>query len=739
MAKIAQYHIIKQLGSGHFGTVYLGFGVTPAKGSIPEKKRIVAIKQLKDGASRRSISQLKREFSLLDQVKHRCLPSVYEFIESKNSIVMEFFHGVTLRDVLDDLHEKNQQVFSEAATEIACEIADALYQVYTTPGDNGEPLELVHRDLKPANIILTSSGEIKILDFGLARVNNTEFTTETSTHVKGTPIYMAPEQALGQGEEHRTDLYTLGLMLYELLMGKPAYRIPENSADPIKEIFRDISAGTFDFSFSELQQNLPILGKTLTKMLQKRKQDRHNNGQELLIELRRILNKSQGTYISEFAEYYFNHIHSLPPAPNFDELSQKFSSSAFPKKMSQPNTPNKQTRTEPQKQNQSPTSSSKTSSVRNQISNTLGNRNRPIRTTIANTSQTVLQNNTKQPNKNFQQQTSSLVTTEEKMAKSKRPPRPQSNVFQSSSGIKSPNDPGMLSTVPLCDEESDDSATQFFARPAPKAATPIPPPSRPPSGNFNQNAFQQSSSFPSPHLTPNAPKPNVNPARQMGGIGNGGIGNGGIGNGGIGNGGIGNGGIGGNQMSSPVAVASTSHSSAEPMEGSGRTGSQRVWILLLCAFLTFVLCCIIIVYVFFFSKEEEVAQITQVQEARVERKNIAPVYEEEEEEIIEIVEEKTQPVKRKKAPKTTPKPKVKVAGANLNVTVNGASVTQLELKCPSKRYRAKVNGKMGNFTDLPGESCELFFKPTPAKYGPFVPSGNISCNITGGGAAVNCK
>ena len=96
MAKIAQYHIIKQLGSGHFGTVYLGFGVTPAKGSIPSKKRIVAIKQLKEGASTRSIKQLKREFALLDQVKHRCLPNVYEFIETKNTIVMEFFHGVTL-------------------------------------------------------------------------------------------------------------------------------------------------------------------------------------------------------------------------------------------------------------------------------------------------------------------------------------------------------------------------------------------------------------------------------------------------------------------------------------------------------------------------------------------------------------------------------------------------------------------------------------------------------------------
>ena len=153
MAKIAQYHIIKQLGSGHFGTVYLGFGVTPAKGSIPEKKRIVAIKQLKDGASQRSMSQLKE--NSLCWIKS----NTDAYLRYMSLLVLKYhchgiFHGVTLRDVLDDLHDKNQQVFSEAATEIACEIADALYQVYTTPGDNGEPLELVHRDLKPANVIL---------------------------------------------------------------------------------------------------------------------------------------------------------------------------------------------------------------------------------------------------------------------------------------------------------------------------------------------------------------------------------------------------------------------------------------------------------------------------------------------------------------------------------------------------------------------------------------------------------
>ena len=151
---------------------------------------------------------------------------------------------------------------------------------------------------------------------------------------KGLLYIWHQNKLLGLGEEHRTDLYTLGLMLYELLIGKPAYRIPEKSADPIKEIFRDISTGTFDFTFPQLQSKLPILGKTLTKLLQKKAKDRHNNGQELLIELRRLLNKSQGTYISEFAQYYFSNIHQLSPPPNFEELQQKYSSEVFQRKSS---------------------------------------------------------------------------------------------------------------------------------------------------------------------------------------------------------------------------------------------------------------------------------------------------------------------------------------------------------------------------------------------------------------------
>ena len=94
--------------------------------------------------------------------------------------------------------------------------------------------------------MLSRDGHVKVMDFGVAHAEVRSSKTATGV-LKGKLAYMAPEQALGKGEMHRTDLYSLGLIVYELLMGKPAYRIPYEAEDPVKEIFQDICSHiTFD-------------------------------------------------------------------------------------------------------------------------------------------------------------------------------------------------------------------------------------------------------------------------------------------------------------------------------------------------------------------------------------------------------------------------------------------------------------------------------------------------------------
>ena len=125
--------------------------------------------------------------------------------------------------------------------------------------------------------MLTSNGEVKILDFGLARVDNADFAADATDRIRGTPIYMSPEQARGEGVSHTTDLFALGLILYELLMKQPAYRVSMDAADPVEAIFQAIENGDVHSQCVELERRLPGLGPIVIRVLQSRKQNRYQN------------------------------------------------------------------------------------------------------------------------------------------------------------------------------------------------------------------------------------------------------------------------------------------------------------------------------------------------------------------------------------------------------------------------------------------------------------------------------
>jgi serine/threonine protein kinase len=694
---VAQYRLVKTIGEGHFGTVYLADGEVPSRNphSRSSSRRIVAIKKLNQ-PDPESVRLLLREFSLLQQVNHRCIVQVYEYLEKDNAVVMEYIHGVTLRQVIEDIREKKERIFTEAAVEIGCELADALFQAYTTPSDNGEALQIVHRDLKPANLILTPGGELKILDFGLARVDNSDYTAESSDQVRGTPIYMAPEQAQGIREDHRTDLFALGLILYELLMGKPAYRIPYNSSDPVREIFQDISAGRFGFEFGRLEKELPSIGPILTRVLQKRPKDRYPNGQEMLLDLRRQLMRERGEYLKDFASFYFDVINPIQPMPTVESVQE---ATAGP-----------------------------SASLASRLRSARGKRSSPEQSQSQPRSAPAKMVPPFQPPKNREPSgPPPAKNTGVRMSNSKRPPvgggasrsNPTSSGARGSGNARSPSETGMLQYVPLSDEnaaEDDNNSTQFFAIPAPKQGQ-----SRGPAS-------------PMPPAAMNAPPPPPPPPMPSG------MATGGIGIGGVSRIGTGPAPVIGSGARSPVAVASIDTSSAVETEISGRAGSQRVAIILVGA--TLLLSIALVLTVWFMRPQEEVPAST----GQTLGATPPVVYstlsdddeEEEEEEVVVVTKKRKSPSRsgqaRKKKPKAAPS-----SGGKLTVSVTGTTVTSLELNCPGERLRARVSGGKGSFDKVPNASCTLFFKPSPAKYGPAKISGNLRCNISGGGAIVDCK
>ena len=227
---IRDFLLIEELGSGRYGTVWRAQGDLPARPGEPARRRQVAIKVLRPDTPPRAIAALEQEWRLLSQVKHRAIVRVFAWWPEERAIVMEYVRGVPLRTILDRCREKKEQIYTEAAIDVACELADALYQAYTSPGDNGEPLRVVHRDLKPENVLITPTGDVRILDFGLAMARNADFTPERDGLVRGTPLYMAPEQIRGEAVDHHTDLFAIGLVLFELLAGRPVRPPPSVGA-----------------------------------------------------------------------------------------------------------------------------------------------------------------------------------------------------------------------------------------------------------------------------------------------------------------------------------------------------------------------------------------------------------------------------------------------------------------------------------------------------------------------------
>jgi hypothetical protein len=161
---------------------------------------------------------------LIDEAKiavslsHGNIVPIYELGELDGGyyIAMEFVEGRTVLDILRDAHSKKVPIPWAHCVGIAAEVAKGLAYAHTRTDSAGRPLGLIHRDINPRNIVITRGGEVKILDFGIARASTKRHQTASGV-IKGTPGYMSPEQMYGHAIDQRSDLFCVGIMLFELL------------------------------------------------------------------------------------------------------------------------------------------------------------------------------------------------------------------------------------------------------------------------------------------------------------------------------------------------------------------------------------------------------------------------------------------------------------------------------------------------------------------------------------------
>lgn len=212
-----RYEILQLLGEGGMGAVY--------KAMDRELGRPVALKLIRPqlAANPSILSRFKQELLLAHQVTHKNVIRIYDLgdADGVKFITMEFVEGVDLRALI----QEKKKFSPEEAVEIALQICLALEATHS--------VGVIHRDLKPQNIMRDAAGRILLMDFGLARTIQGDGMTQTGALV-GTMEYMSPEQALAKELDQRSDLFTLGLIIYELLTGKTPYSAESVVASLIK-------------------------------------------------------------------------------------------------------------------------------------------------------------------------------------------------------------------------------------------------------------------------------------------------------------------------------------------------------------------------------------------------------------------------------------------------------------------------------------------------------------------------
>jgi serine/threonine protein kinase len=215
---IGSYEVLGRLGSGGMAEVFLARSV----GEEGFEKR-VAIKRMHPDLCREDshIQTFADEARLVAQLNHPNIVHVYAFERDGPShyLVMEYIKGVTLARAVQKAHEQRMDIPADVAAAIGVQVCDALAYAHSARTYDGEPMHIVHRDIKPANVMLTSRGQVKITDFGVARATTNLHQTLPGTG-KGTLAYMAPEQLEGENIGPHSDLFSLGVVLFELFAGR---------------------------------------------------------------------------------------------------------------------------------------------------------------------------------------------------------------------------------------------------------------------------------------------------------------------------------------------------------------------------------------------------------------------------------------------------------------------------------------------------------------------------------------
>jgi serine/threonine protein kinase len=287
--QLGRYHLFERIAFGGMAEIYRAktFDANGTPHWVAVKRVLGHLAEDED-----FIQMLVDEAKIASQVRHPNIARVYEFTQAHGEyfIAMEHVDGKDMRTMLERCRQRKEAMPPHHAAYIAAEVATALQAAHNALDHDGRPLGIVHRDVSPSNVLCAYSGEVKLCDFGIAKANLSRVQTKTGV-IKGKVKYMSPEQALGHRVDHRSDIFSLGVCLYEMLT-----RLPPFSA--VNEM--DLIIRVRDAKYRPVREVVPEVPQELEaicdKCLAKKVGQRYQNAGEIAADLRTYLDRARPGY-----------------------------------------------------------------------------------------------------------------------------------------------------------------------------------------------------------------------------------------------------------------------------------------------------------------------------------------------------------------------------------------------------------------------------------------------------------
>ena len=285
--QFGKYVLQEVVGEGAMARVYRAV----RSGPMGFRKQ-VAIKQILPHVTEndRVVHALINEARMGGYLQHKNLVEIYEFDQEGDDyyIAMEYVDGRSLLEVLKRVDDKGD-LPGPVIAEIAIQLGEGLAAAHGAVDENGEALTLVHRDLKPSNVMITHTGVVKVLDFGIAKSAANLFQTSAVDVTKGTPIYMSPEQVRGETLDGRSDQFGLGSLIAEMISGEGVFYDPQ-----LMNVLRQVNEADVDEAMAKVARRMPEMVPILQRALQRERDDRYEDTAEMAQEIRLALGDLPG-------------------------------------------------------------------------------------------------------------------------------------------------------------------------------------------------------------------------------------------------------------------------------------------------------------------------------------------------------------------------------------------------------------------------------------------------------------